>query len=234
MARGADFLKLYQEFKLEPGASIDDLKLAYRRRVAVLHPDRFGARDPISGQLATEQLKMLTALYEAGIRFHRQHGRLPGAIAPRREADVPERAEPAASPLNDLPPSGARTRRPLLRFAILIGLCAVIAWLVSESIQQGDPPRSPAAPLSTNPPRVFEPVPPRVRDARGIHVGMAAADVLAIEGEPVMGNDYRWDYGPSWIRFDKGRVVDWHSSPLRPLRVSRSPASDAAAKPDSY
>lgn len=230
MARGADFLKLYQEFDLEPGASIDDLKLAYRRRVAVLHPDRFGTRDPISGQLATEQLKKLSALYEAGIRFHRQHGRLPGAIAPRREADV-SGAGPAPSPPNGPPTAVPRTRRPLLRFAVLIGLCAGIAWLVSLSLDESDPSNSPA-PSSTSPPRVFEPVPARVRDARGIRVGMPAAEVLAIEGEPVMRNDHRWDYGPSWIRFDKGRVVDWHSSPLRPLRIPRSPPPDAAGTPD--
>ena len=31
-----------------------------------------------------------------------------------------------------------------------------------------------------------------------------------------------WEYGPSWVRFECGQVVDWYSSPLNPLKASRS------------
>jgi hypothetical protein len=47
-----------------------------------------------------------------------------------------------------------------------------------------------------------------------------------IEGPPDMENADRWEYGPSWVAFQCGKVVDWHSSPLRPLRA-RTPDRDA-------
>lgn len=47
--------------------------------------------------------------------------------------------------------------------------------------------------------------------------------VRTLEGEPVMINGERWDYGPSWIRFEDHQVVDWYSSQLRPLKARRSP-----------
>lgn len=52
-----------------------------------------------------------------------------------------------------------------------------------------------------------------------IHVGSTTGDVLSIEGRPIANGAGRWDYGPSWIRIEDGRVVDWYSSPLRPLHV---------------
>ncbi|MBN8482637.1 MAG: J domain-containing protein, partial [Xanthomonadales bacterium] len=93
MARGVDFMRLYHEFGLEPNATLDDLKLAYRRRVSALHPDRM-VTDPISQHLAGEHLTRLTALYDAALRFHQQHGRLPGAIAPARG----EAGDPPSTP----------------------------------------------------------------------------------------------------------------------------------------
>nr|WP_233175480.1 hypothetical protein [Dyella sp. ASV24] len=52
-----------------------------------------------------------------------------------------------------------------------------------------------------------------------LHVGMSTDDVRALEGEPVAMHGDLWEYGPSWVRFDHDEVVEWHSSPLRPLRT---------------
>ena len=55
---------------------------------------------------------------------------------------------------------------------------------------------------------------------------MDADAVRASEGEPtLMVSNERWEYGPSWIRFEHGKVVDWYSSPLYPLNTAtrRSP-----------
>lgn len=55
--------------------------------------------------------------------------------------------------------------------------------------------------------------------------GMKEEDVIAVEGEPTLRGPDRWQYGPSWVRFEGGSVVEWYSSPLRALHVreARSP-----------
>ena len=65
-----------------------------------------------------------------------------------------------------------------------------------------------------------------------LEIGMKAADVMAIQGRPVDVRDEEWDYGPSWLRFDKrGRLIDWYSSPLRPLKAAtESPPPELVAK----
>jgi hypothetical protein len=55
---------------------------------------------------------------------------------------------------------------------------------------------------------------------RTIALGATAQQVREIHGEPVSGWEQRWEYGPSWIAFRCGVVVDWYSSPLRPLKVA--------------
>ena len=58
---------------------------------------------------------------------------------------------------------------------------------------------------------------------RLLTLGMLAAEVRALQGEPTaMRADERWDYDSSWVRFDTGKVVDWYSSPLHPLRTSHT------------
>jgi hypothetical protein len=74
-----DFSDLYTQLELQPDCSLEDLKRAYQRRVSKLHPDRpDAATTGINLSLAE-----LIALYGAATRFHRRHGRLPGAT-PRR------------------------------------------------------------------------------------------------------------------------------------------------------
>jgi hypothetical protein len=59
-------------------------------------------------------------------------------------------------------------------------------------------------------------------------IGMESPEVRRIQGEPFNSHDQRWEYGPSWILFDCGKVVDWYSSPLHPLQVrSASPGGNA-------
>ncbi len=54
-----------------------------------------------------------------------------------------------------------------------------------------------------------------------IRIGSSHKEVLRIQGEPLFRSETRWDYGPSFIEFQDGKVSGWHSSPLRPLRVGK-------------
>jgi hypothetical protein len=58
--------------------------------------------------------------------------------------------------------------------------------------------------------------------APNLTLGMSPANVRAIEGNPVAIRDDLWEYGPSWVRFDHGSVIDWYSSPLHSLKTARS------------
>src|SRR5690554_3642510 len=81
-----DFMVLYRELGIEPDCPLDGLRMAYRRRVADLHPDR-------GGGLGEDQLKALNQRYAAAIDFHRHHGRLPGSAARAPASNPPAFAQ---------------------------------------------------------------------------------------------------------------------------------------------
>ncbi|MGH8163479.1 MAG: J domain-containing protein [Rhodanobacteraceae bacterium] len=143
MVSDTDFLALYHELELNPGAcGLSELKRAYRRRVVQLHPDR--CADEQSNPPDPERLQRLTALYGAAIAFERRYGRLPGAEPASRRAvssngshdmdggnvvagNPPSaaRREPT-SPHRGTPEPTAMWRRYLLALLILLAL----AWAV--------------------------------------------------------------------------------------------------------
>src|SRR3546814_15203096 len=60
--------------------------------------------------------------------------------------------------------------------------------------------------------------------AIALRQGMPERDVVALLGHPVsrvLGGTH-WQYGSSWVRFECAPLVDWYSSPLHPLKASRS------------
>src|SRR3546814_436027 len=67
--------------------------------------------------------------------------------------------------------------------------------------------------------------------AIALRQGMPERDVVALLGHPVsreLGGTH-WQYGSSWVRFECAQVVDWYSSPLHPLKASRSSPPGTAA-----
>ena len=223
MADDTDFGVLYDALALGPGCTFDELKKAYRRQVAMLHPDVPGRGADVA------QLQRINRLYRAATDFHRVHGRLPGAAAPSSAMAPAHPAMPAAQPPAHMPcardvaaPGGH------LRYILLAGLVvALLAWL----FVRGTPDPTPAKAGSRSHPAAD----PRGRTGSGtgdmIVPGVDAAQVHAIMGEPLHMSEAQWDYGPSWIAFRCGKVSDWYSSPLRPLRVkAQRPATDEAGE----
>jgi hypothetical protein len=124
-----DFSQLYAQLDIEPGCSLEEFRLAYRRRIGALHPDR--STSPEQADLASE----LNVLYERALDFHGRFGRLPGAAPTQAPVSdgVPSRAPPAAvgriAPALSEPQSASRYRRTLWLVVIL----AIIGSMLWES-----------------------------------------------------------------------------------------------------
>ncbi|MBE1161956.1 J domain-containing protein [Dyella acidiphila] len=223
MANEIDFLELYRQLRVSPDCSLEEFKRAYRRCVSTLHPDRRppghdGYIHPRSGQ----RLQQINVQYEAAMEFLRLHGRLPGAPPP--QGVTPQRASPTPRPSPTPPPprptSARAPRRPQVKWLIPIALLAVVIlfWGASAVNAPADGGAD-GATRDNDATRVEAPAPPM------LSLGMSQENVRAIEGNPVEIRDDLWEYGPSWVRFDHGSVVDWYSSPLHSLKtVQAKPA----------
>jgi len=215
VARDTDFLDLYRILGLTPDCQLTEFKQAYRRRVMVLHPDRRASGE--TDLIAAERLQQLTVLYNAAMTFQRQHGRLPGAAQARSPRPAtPSPALPAARP--------ARRGPRWLLVLTGAGVVGTLLWGMASSRRPADTPAfipvTASASVTVSVPPVET---PRASSLPLIGVGTQAGSVRDLEGEPLIISGNRWEYGPSWVLFEHGRVVDWYSSPLRPLRVFEDP-----------
>ena len=219
-----DFARLYAELGVVPDCGLAAFKHAYRRRVASLHPDRPPSigRDP-------DALAALNLGYAAALEFHRGHGRLPGACPAPTKPTLRAGAVAAPAPAARAPAARAEglaagvPRMRGLRVLTLPVLLVVAVWLWLPATPLPDA-RDAAAGVT-----VGEATPPRGM----ARFGMDRATVAMLIGEPVArsADDSRWIYGPSWVRFECGRLADWYSSPLRPLSIAARTPEALAASP---
>lgn len=207
-----DFSQMYAELGLQPDCSLEQFQHAYRQRLSELHPDRAANR---AARPAALPLNELIALHASAIAFHREHGRLPGSALPTAPPPVtPARPTPPSADL----PGDARstTTRWTLAALLLAGSLLVGVFL------EGPAPPSPLP----EPAVVAEPQPAPEAASGPLELGMDTETVRAIQGDPMRITDSIWEYGPSWLRFEHGELVDWHSSPLHRLKT-RTPAPNA-------
>ena len=238
-----DFTQLYSRLGLRQECTLAELQRAYRLRIGNLHPDKRRVATVAAGD---EELSELIHLYTTATRFHRRHGRLPGART-RRSLPMAERVSvrasapgvarsavpshatrptgPAEQPAaDDVEPAGPR---PVALASLLVIGIAVLTMAVDWSTAPPEPATAAAPPIA------LEPSAPDAQPARAqrLALGMDPASVLAIQGKPVSVNGERWDYGPSWLRFANGQLVDWRSSPLHHLQTATP--SPPPAVPDA-
>lgn len=171
-------------------------------------------------------LSDLNSVYAQVLRFHKQHGRLPGG-----KTTAPPRSKPATAlretpPRTQAPPEHSapapRQRGPMpgiLLVVLVLALAMIFDFFSRHESEQGSNPYSestrPALPESATPMR--------------IELGMDAPTVINLQGNPVGIRGDEWEYGPSWLRFKDGKLVDWYSSPLRRLKTATvSPEASAS------
>jgi hypothetical protein len=231
-----DYLADYALLGLQPGCSLATLERSWRQGVSALHPDRAApGSDP--SQLG-RRMHDLSAAYKRLRQFEREHGRLPGAPLPSNPASHAEatghRVEPIEAPemqsaLSHSAPNRGGWWLPALALGAAI---AISIWGLDGSGASNVPavgrtepavaaPRPPATLAIRTPaiePAVAAELPP-AGAARRIRVGSTEAEVERLMGTPIAAGPDLWEYGPSHVRFERGRVVGWYSSPLLPLPV---------------
>lgn len=217
-----DFDALYRELGMPEGGTLEALKQRYRRRVAQWHPDRdLGA---VQGQ---ERLKALNLRYSALLEYHRQHGHLPPAP---RASPPPARGSVGHGSVGhgsdghgsdgrvpEAHPRDAATSHPRRPIAwLLVALAAGGTWLLWP---RGEAPAPSASELTQSAP-AWSAAGEQAPD-RELRRGLDQRAVLRLLGEPIMRDPRTglWSYGPSWVRFECGRVAGWYSSPLFGLRA---------------
>ena len=212
MNDGADFLALYKELGVDPECDTDTFKRAYRRRVSGLHPDRAG-----SGDGDEEKLKKLNRACSAALEFHRVHGRFPGTAVKSTVAPAAVRHEVVPAIGEDAIDDADSPMR--WRALLWLGLGVAVTALVL-SASDDDHPASPTA-SAVSIPDVARPG-ARATEIAVLKLGMTPREVIAVTGQP-FGSDasgQQWLYGASWVRVACGQLVDWYSSPSRPLNVA--------------
>jgi hypothetical protein len=100
--------------------------------------------------------------------------------------------------------------------ALLIG-AGLWSWPGSDRAETGSAPESARSDIASGLGQ------PSIRPAARaqLKLGSTLAEVESLLGPPLLRNEDTWEYGPSHVRFERGRVSGWYSSPLRPLPVDR-------------
>lgn len=210
-----DYSHLYRTLGLQPGCSLDAFRQAYRRHVGSQHPDKASIRHPRDE--ASLPLSEVIALHDQAMRFHRRYGRLPGTTpvwpAPAPDDMAPTASKGLGSALARLHPPQSPTDGS--RWWLLLIVLALLLLAIRTPWQSSPPAPKPQADTALSASQSRADALPDT-----LALGMDASIVLAIQGQPVKQSEDQWEYGPSWVRFEKGRLSDWYSSPLYRLKTA--------------
>ena len=230
--RTDDYLSDFARLGLQPGCSLETLERTWRRAISDLHPDR--AQDGLDVATRGRHMHELTAAYRRLRNFEREHGRLPGgavpaappaavalAVVPSHSADATGEDATAAS---QLAPSAHASQRGSGFWLIPVGALGAALWF---SGLLGPDPNEATASTDEGPTASASSAAALTGNAMApgqnsrIRIGSSEAQVERMMGTPLISDPELWEYGPSHVRFKRGRVIGWYSSPLKPLPVDQ-------------
>ncbi len=220
-------LAYYRVLGLEPGASVDELKLAHRDLVKVWHPDRF-ADDPRLQMKAQEKLKQINEAYEfllGETTATLVQSALGWPAAARRPIDFWRDTFPAdwMPPLRPIR-QGYRSARAWVG----LGLLAIVGVVVLDLVFSSDAHmhdttasslRGQATEASSNETSSSIPA------GTTFGLGSSPDRVLAVQGTPTSVEGSRWMYDLSSVEFLQDKLEDY-SNISRNLRVRLYPRGD--------
>lgn len=217
----AGFAYDYALLRATPGCDLDELKRCYRLAVRDLHPDR--NPELAADSAAQDALSELTIAYRRLHDYHRAYGRLPGETL-RRTANA---ADPNSRPAPTPSAPGGRLRRWIV-LALAAATTTYWLWPREAAIEPiaapvAIAPPAPSSTATTSARGFSDPYADASSPTRkSVQIGDTKLKVRAILGPPILGTAEVWEYGPSHVRFEDGRVIDWYSSPLTPIAVDES------------
>jgi hypothetical protein len=210
------------------GCDLETLRLLYRRAVREVHPDV----NPTLADVpeAQERLRALNAAMQRLEEFQRDNGRLP--LQPLNT--TPEAASTVAMGNGNGIGVAAGPRvaadEPArvggLKWLLVSATVALAIWALAPEPAKPPPP-APRGPTPAEQESARLADDEARRHARyamtfGVRIGDDDDRVRAILGEPLLVTGDVWEYGPSHVIFRDGRVVDWYSSPLKPISVDEA------------
>ncbi|HEX7046962.1 MAG TPA: J domain-containing protein [Gammaproteobacteria bacterium] len=223
----------YRILRTHGDCNLKELRLAYRRRVRLCHPDRL---PPDAAEMPgrDDEFKQVVLAYRLLLRFYMRHGEMPPPYLAVSESAIVVTGPSDASrekPEKSAAGKGASTKRaftwlpsPFHRTLVAVfagGVCA------AALLQRFDYEDAQGTVLSRSAEQVLpeSELPARESAAENrIAVGMDPQSVVDIQGVPTYTKGSVWFYGDSGVIFDKGCVIGWENQPPFPLRTLVSTA----------
>jgi hypothetical protein len=224
----ADFADDYALLGAPSSCDLEQLRLCYRRAVREVHPDLHPALadDPA----AQDRLRALNGAMARLEEHHLQYGRLP--LQPLRAASAAAAATAGAGGGFGAPPQTPRVSRPpsikvggIKWMLVSAAVALAIYALAPEPAKPPPPPERKVTQVDDE--ATLGPMTRARREKElaltfGVRIGDSPERVKAILGPPILSGGEVWEYGPSHVVFRDGRVVDWYSSPLKPISVDET------------